>query len=279
MSGILFFKSKNRDRMKEFYQSQVGMDIWLEQADCVILKHGNLLLGFCDREEVDACGMITFFYPSKAEVDAVYEKCRGAAREKPKENEKYRIYHCFAEDPEGRVIEFQTFLHPVDSHLTGDELLISRRSVRQFEERELPEEILRKLFELCRYAPTSRNSESYYFIAVHDREKIEYLASLREKSSAPIARAPVAIVICSDPGLSKRHIQDGCIAAYHFTLAAWSFGLGTCWIGGMDTEEVKQCLDIPKDHYVATVTPLGYPAEQPNMRPRKPREQYVTVVK
>ena len=260
MSGILFFKSNDKDKIKEFYQSQVGMKIWLEQADCVILKHGNLLLGFCDREELDSCGMITFFYPTRAEIDAMYEKFRGSAKDKPRKNEKYDIYHFFAEDPEKRTIEFQAFLHPADSYLTGDELLISRRSVRYFEDREIPDDILWKLYELCRYAPTSRNSQSYYLIAVHDREKLEYLASLREKSGEPIARAPMAIVVCSDPGISKRHIQDGCIAAYHFTLAAWNFGLGTCWIGGMDTEEVKQCLDIPMDHYVATVTPLGYPA-------------------
>ena len=255
------------------------MKIWLEQADCVILKHGNLLLGFCDREELDTCGMITFFYPMRAEIDAMYEKFRDSAKDKPRENEKYDIYHFFAEDPEKRTIEFQAFLHPADSYLTGDELLISRRSVRYFEDREIPDDILWKLYELCRYAPTSRNSQSYYLIAVHDREKLEYLASLREKSGEPIARAPMAIVVCSDPAISKRHIQDGCIAAYHFTLAAWNFWLGTCWIGGMDTEEVKQCLDIPADHYVATVTPLGYPAEQPTTAPRKPAEEYVKIVK
>ena len=85
----------------------------------------------------------------------------------------------------------------------------------------------------------------------------------------------MAVAICSDPGLSKRHIQDGCIAAYHFTLAAWNLGFGTCWIGGMDTKQVKQCLSIPMEHYVATVTPLGYPAEQPETAPRKPATEYV----
>lgn len=278
MSGILFFKSKDRSRLKKFYHTKVGMNIWLEQADCTILKHGNLLLGFCDRKEPDACGMITFFYPTATEVDKMYEKLKDLAQAPPKANEKYQIYHFFAMDPEKRIIEFQAFLHPVESHLTGDELLITRRSVRQFEGKEVPEEVIGKLFELCRYAPTSRNSESYYFIAIHDREKIDYLASLRKRSSSPIARAPVAVAICADPALSKRHIQDGCIAAYHFTLAAWNFGLGTCWIGGMDSGEVKRCLDIPEDHYVATVTPLGYPSEKPELHPRKSADEYVKVI-
>jgi nitroreductase len=278
MSGILFFKSKDKDKAEQFYRTQVGMEVWFEQADCVILRHGNLLLGFCDHEKAETCGTITFFYPTTTEIDKMYEKLKHLTKTPPKENEKYQIYHFFAEDPEKRKIEFQAFLHPVESCLIGDELLISRRSVRQFQDKQIPEEVIAKLFELCRYAPTSRNSESYYFIAIHDRDKIEYLASLREGSSTPIARAPMAVAICSDPGLSKRHIQDGCIAAYHFTLAAWNFGLGTCWIGGMDRKEVKKCLDIPEEHYVATITPLGYPAEQPKLRPRKPATEYVKVV-
>ncbi len=154
MSGILFFKTKDKENVKDFYQSHVGMEIWLEQKDCVILKHGNLLLGFCTREENDTYGMITFFYPTKEEVDSMYEKMKSRAEDKPKENEKYEIYHFFARDPENRTIEFQAFLHPVDSYLTADELLISRRSVRYFEDKQIHEEILWKLFEVCRYAPT-----------------------------------------------------------------------------------------------------------------------------
>ena len=279
MSGILFFKTRDKDGVKEFYQTQVGMDVWLEQKDCVILKHGNLLVGFCTRDETDTCGMLTFFYPTKEEVDTMYERMKSRAEDTPKENEKYDIYHFFAKDPENRIIEFQAFLHPVDSYQTGDELLITRRSVRNFKDEKIPDEILWKLFEVCRYAPTSRNSQSYYFLAVSDKEKIDYLASVRKGSSEPIGRAPMTIVICSDPSLSKRHIQDGCIAAYHFTLAAWNFRLGTCWIGGMDREEVKEQLGIPQNHYVATVTPLGYPAKHPTLRERKPAKEYVKFVK
>lgn len=279
MAGIIFFKSKNLEKVKEFYTKQVRMNIWLEQEDCIVLKHGNLLLGFCAREETDTQGMITFFYPTREEVDSMYAKLVECEKAEPKVNDKYQIYHFFAKDPENRTIEFQSFLHHVDSYLTGDELLLTRRSIRNFEKREVPDEILWSLFEVCRYAPTSRNSQSYYFLAVSDKKKLEFLASVREKSSAPIARAPLAVAICSDPTKSKRHIQDGCIAAYHFTLAAWNFGLGTCWIGGMDREDVKEALGIPQEHYVATVTPLGYPAEQPEPGSRRETKEIVQFIR
>ena len=86
------------------------MEVWLEQEDCTIYKHGNLLLGFCLREDRDSCGIITFFFDTEEEVDAMYEAFRREAEAEPKLNEKYGIYHFFVRDPEGRLVEFQQFL-------------------------------------------------------------------------------------------------------------------------------------------------------------------------
>ena len=109
MNGIVFFKTKNLDVLKNFYLNEIGCRIWLEQADCCIFKFGNMLFGFCDRVDVDRCGMITFFYETKAEIDVMYSKFSSIAEDKPKLNPKYRIYHFFAKDPEDRTIEFQWF--------------------------------------------------------------------------------------------------------------------------------------------------------------------------
>ncbi len=109
MNGIIFFKTKKLDALKEFYLEKIGCEIWLEQADCCILKFGNLLFGFCNWKAVDKCGMITFFYESKEEVDSMYNRFSSIAQDKPKTNPKYKIYHFFAKDPEDRIIEFQWF--------------------------------------------------------------------------------------------------------------------------------------------------------------------------
>lgn len=109
MNGIIFFKTNKLDTLKEFYVNEVGCDIWLKQADCIIFKFGNMLFGFCDREVVDTGGMITFFYETQSEVDVMYEKLSSIAEALPSMNPKYDIYHFFAKDPEGRAIEFQWF--------------------------------------------------------------------------------------------------------------------------------------------------------------------------
>jgi hypothetical protein len=114
VAGIIFLKTQQIKDIESFYTEKIGMQMWLRQEDCMILRHENLLLGFCSRPEIDRSGIITFFYKTKGEVDAIYEALSDIAHDVPKMNEKYQIYHFFASDPENRVIEFQCFLHPVD---------------------------------------------------------------------------------------------------------------------------------------------------------------------
>jgi hypothetical protein len=114
MSGIVFFKTTRLDAIVDFYINDLGMRIWLEQEDCVILSQGNLLLGFCQRDLPDVEGMITLFYPEKSDVDDMYEALSSIATSEPVLNERYQVYQFFAEDPEGRALEFQAFLHRIE---------------------------------------------------------------------------------------------------------------------------------------------------------------------
>lgn len=119
MSGIIFLKTRSLETVKEFYEGRIGMEVWLFQEDCIILKHGNLLLGFCEKPdmteaEIENGGLITFFYKTWEEVYDLHRKFSDIVEGELKVNEKYNIYHFFARDPEGRLIEFQQFLEPVE---------------------------------------------------------------------------------------------------------------------------------------------------------------------
>lgn len=114
MSAITFFATTDLERVREFYVETVGATVWLEQPDCTILKYDNQLLGFCERDEAETEGILTFVSDDRDAVDAMYETLADRAREEPHENERYEIYQFFADDPDGRAIEFQTFLHPTD---------------------------------------------------------------------------------------------------------------------------------------------------------------------
>jgi catechol 2,3-dioxygenase-like lactoylglutathione lyase family enzyme len=113
VSGIVFLRTREFERVVAFYRERVGMTMWLEQPGIAILRHGNLLLGFHRQDEPDTQGVFTFFYETRGEVDAMHRRLVDVALGPPKENPKYRIYHFYGKDPEGRSIEFQQFLHPV----------------------------------------------------------------------------------------------------------------------------------------------------------------------
>jgi len=159
--------------------------------------------------------------------------------------------------------------------LNGKELLMKRRSVRKFKDKDVTEDILARIFELSRYVPTSNNSQGYYFVVIRNKKTLKSLGSTRGMSSSPIYHAPIAVAICVDTNKTSRPVHDGCISAYHFMLAARLYNLGTCWVADMDRESVKKTLDTPKNHFVATVTPVGYPLREPDMPKRKTAKEFV----
>lgn len=277
MSGILFLRTNKRKEITDFYTTHVDCDIWLEQAECTILRHGNFLFGFCERDTPPQTEvMLTFFYDSQAEVDQVYARHKATAEAPPKYNEKYRIYQFFAHDPEGRALEFQQFTHPIAEFRSGDDLLLTRRSIREFTADPVSDGLIDRIIESCRYAPTAWNYQPHYYRVVRDPDDIRFLGGIREDATEPIGRASVAVAICVDAGVSPQPKVDGAIAAYHFMLAAWFHGLGTCWMGDMDQAEIKARLGIPGEHYLATVTPLGRPRD-PGVAPpdRKPLSAFI----
>jgi len=111
--GIVFLRTSRFDDVKNFYIDRIGMKVWVEQPDITILQHGNLLVGFHKQDVSDLDALLTFFYDTREEVDAMFAKLSNCATTEPRENAKYKIYNFFGADPEGRKIEFQTFLHPL----------------------------------------------------------------------------------------------------------------------------------------------------------------------
>jgi nitroreductase len=155
-----------------------------------------------------------------------------------------------------------------------NEVIRTRRSIRKYKADPISDEILTKVLEAARLAPSANNEQPWKFIIVRDeRMKQNLVSACRDQSF--IAEAPLVIVACGLP--NKSHIGgytssvqvDVAIALDHLTLAAWAEGLGTCWIGAFYEKMVKRLLSIPNDVKVIALTPLGYPMEIPEKKPRK----------
>jgi len=155
------------------------------------------------------------------------------------------------------------------------EAIQKRISVRAYQDKPIPEEKLKKILEAARLAPSARNSQDYQLIVVRD-EKIRKELAAGDTSESFIDTAPVVIVAVAlkpeyiMPGGIPAHPVDIAIAIDHITLIAVKEGLGSCWIGGFNQERIKEILAIPDKYRVVVLLSLGYPAESPDRKARKP---------
>jgi len=160
------------------------------------------------------------------------------------------------------------------------ELANVRRSVRGYDPRAVPEELLKSVLEAGRLAPSAANRQPWHFVVVTDPEVRKRVAHAYPRDW--FASAPIVIVLCVEPRRAWRRSDgknycdvDGAIAMDHITLCAADFGLGTCWIAAFEPEKLRQALELPPEVEPLAMTPLGYPADHPTPKKRKPLEKVV----
>jgi nitroreductase len=158
-----------------------------------------------------------------------------------------------------------------------------RRSVRKYSAKEIEEEKLGRVLEAARMSPSAINAQNWHFIVVRDQEKLQLL--MEAANGQPhVGQAPAAIVACAT---SRRVMNCGqptdtvnvSIAMSYMILEAYELGLGTCWLGNFFEEKVKKVLDIPEEVTVIAMTPIGYPAEEPEQKGRKEISEIVSYDK
>jgi nitroreductase len=159
-----------------------------------------------------------------------------------------------------------------------------RRSIRAFKSKDVPKEIVEKLINAAIWAPSAGNIQPWEFIIVRKPEIKKALVEAALDQTF-IEEAPVVIVVCANENRSSQGygvrgktlycIQDTAAAIQNIHLVAYSLGLGTCWIGAFREEEAREILKIPQGIRPVAIIPVGYPAETPSPRNRRPTSQIV----
>jgi nitroreductase len=160
------------------------------------------------------------------------------------------------------------------------ELIRIRRSIRAYRTAEVPDDVLHRVLDAGRVAPTACNLQPLQLLVVTDPEVRASLKAVYRRDW--FWQAPVIIAGCVEPGKAWRR-DDGFNAAEvdiaivmdHIILAATEEGLGTCWICAFDEPKAKQILGVPDDVRIVALTPLGYPAAEPVPFVRKPLRELV----
>jgi nitroreductase len=160
------------------------------------------------------------------------------------------------------------------------ELARSRYACRSYQDRSIEEEKLARVLEAVRLAPSGSNRQPWKFIVVKDQEVKRRLvpacAGQRFIATAPAVIAgvglmPDRIMSCGIPG----DPIDVAIAMEHLSLAATAEGLATCWIGAFSQDDVREVLGVPDTAWVIELMTLGYPADAPRPKNRKPLSEIV----
>ncbi|MDH5450695.1 MAG: nitroreductase family protein [Candidatus Bathyarchaeota archaeon] len=152
------------------------------------------------------------------------------------------------------------------------DVILSRRSIRRYEQKEIPKDVLDKILEAGRQAPSAANRQPWHFIVITDYEiKKELSKGLVNRH---IKNSTFTVVGCAYTGLGhigtrKWSIVGTSIALQNMVIAAWAMGVGSCWIGDFRENKVKQLLNIPDKWKVVALISFGHPAEKPEAKKRK----------
>jgi nitroreductase len=133
-----------------------------------------------------------------------------------------------------------------------------RKSVRSYDATPVPDDVLRRILEAGRVAPSANNGQPWHFIVVKSQEKREVLS--RRMFARFLLESPIVIVGCGDKG-ARFNVVDVSIAMQQMVLAATAEGLGTCWIGDFDEKIIRELLRVPEKFGVVCLLALGYPRE------------------
>ena len=150
----------------------------------------------------------------------------------------------------------------------------TRRSVRSYSPRPIPEDVMGHMRQALRYAPSACNYQPWRFIFITDPELRQKVAQA-SCDQLWMGGAPVIVAGCGVPeqayktmgGYGNSAEIDVAIALDHLTLAAVAEGLGTCWIGAFKEAQVHQLLNVPPGAKVVAMTPLGYPTDPAQIAP------------
>jgi len=154
------------------------------------------------------------------------------------------------------------------------EVLLSRRSIRQFKSQPISREILEKLVNAARLAPSAANLQPLEFVVVDDeevREKIfsclRWAAYIAPQGDPKPGHEPLAyiIILVNIEIKEKGYEYDAGAAIENMILAAWEQRIGSCWLLSVERNKIQDVLGIPKTHKIDSVLALGYPDEEPRV--------------
>ncbi len=152
------------------------------------------------------------------------------------------------------------------------ELIVKRRTIRRFKQEEVSEKLLNKLVNAGRLAPSGANLQPLEFIIASNTEWVDkifpalkWAGYIAPAGNPPEGKRPMAyiIVLINTEIRSQGGEVDAAAAIENMILTALEDGIGSCWLGAIDRDQLRKIFNIPQKYQVDSVLALGYPDESP----------------
>ena len=161
--------------------------------------------------------------------------------------------------------------------------LLTRRSVRQYQDRKIDKETITEIIKAAQYAPSAHNKQPWEFLVIEDKELLADLRKVQPWTSFA-KDASCAVIVCGDMQKAFHRNKetenwtlvdvDCAIASQNLLLAAWAKGIGTCFCGVAPMQRVvdalQEKLNLPQDIRPFAIIPMGYPQDAP----KQPQDRF-----
>jgi len=154
--------------------------------------------------------------------------------------------------------------------------VLNRRSIRRFKDEPVSEEVINRILEAGRRAPTATNQQPWHFVVARDyaeKEACTYGGFNRFVNEAPFV--VVGLYRKSEVIIEKLSLMDVTIALQNMVVAGWVQGVGSCWMGAFDESKLRDALNLPADSRIVGAVAFGIPDENPSQTPKKPWSEIV----
>ncbi|RPH49405.1 MAG: nitroreductase [Desulfobacteraceae bacterium] len=170
------------------------------------------------------------------------------------------------------------------------EIINARRSVRKYEEKEVPEEVLNSVLEAVRWSPSWANTQCWELVVIKDktiRENLKETILPKNPATNAITQAPVLLAVCGklkSSGFYNNTVTtkfgdwfmfDLGLFTQTLCLAARALGLGTVVVGLFDHDKAKRIIKVPEGYELVALVPLGYPAKISSAPQRREIREFV----
>jgi nitroreductase len=156
------------------------------------------------------------------------------------------------------------------------EKMFTRRSIRKFTDEQVSEEVMLSILEAGRLSPSATNTQPWHFIVARDRKAKEACTFAGFNRFAVDASFVVVGVYKKSEAVMERYsLMDVTIALQSMVIAGWVQGVGSCWMGAFDENNLRNSLNLPADARIVGAIAFGMPAEMPKQPPKKTLDEIV----